>query len=372
MATVDQSTRSDADLVVASQHGSKNAFGALVGRHRPMALVLVRRLLHDDDLVADAMQEATVAALVGLERLRSPERFGAWYAGIALNMARRWLRSPSVEPLSTEVVDGGPRPDEQVEATEVAARVRGAVAALAPGQRAAVLAFYWQGLTHAEAALELGTTPAAVKARLHQARAALAPQVSTALEIREEVRAMASAHESTWVEAEIIEVRRSEGGDPLRRPHVVVLQERGGTRRFPIYTGEPEAIALACSLESAEMPRPMTYQLAANLLAATQSRVTEVRITKLAESTFYAVVVLHAPTGPAEVDARPSDALNLAVVSGAPIRVATHLLDDPAATRHIAWQQFPTHAPSLVAEVRERQAELFAMLTQKRHDDLDA
>lgn len=371
MATVDLSTRSDADLVAASQEGSKDAFAALVGRHRPMALVLVRRLLRDDDLAADAMQEATVAALVGLERLHSPERFGAWYAGIALNMARRWLRGPSLEPLSAEVVDGGPRPEEQVEAAEVAARVRGAVAALAPGQRAAVLAFYWLGLTHAEAALELGTTPGAVKARLHQARAALAPQLSTALEIREEVRAMASTDESTWVEVEIIEVRRSEGGDPLRRPHVVVLQERGGTRRFPIYTGGSEAIALACGLELAEMPRPMTYQLAANLLAATQSHVTDVRITELAESTFYAVVVVQTPAGAAEVDARPSDALNLAVVSGAPIRVAAGLLDNPAATRRTAWQQFPTRAPELVAEVREYQAEFLASLTQERQDELD-
>ena len=372
MGTVDLCRRSDADLVAASQEGSKDAFAVLVGRHRPMALVLIRRLLRDEDLAADTMQEATMAALVGLERLRSPERFGAWYAGIALNMARRWLRRPSVEPLPAELVYGGPGPEEQIEAAEVAARVRGAVAALASGQRAAVLAFYWQGLTHAEAALEHGITPGAVKARLHAARAALAPRLSPAIDSCEEVRAMASTDESTWVEVEIIEVRRSEGGDPPRRTHVVVLQERGGTRRLPIYTGEPEAIALACSVESVEMPRPMTYQLAANLLAATQSQVTDVRITELTESTFYAVVVVHAPTGPMEVDARPSDALNLAVVSDAPIHVAARLLDDPAATRHTAWQQFPTHSPALAAEVRDRHAELLANLTQEHQEERDA
>jgi bifunctional DNase/RNase len=120
------------------------------------------------------------------------------------------------------------------------------------------------------------------------------------------------------------------------------------------------------------MPRPMTYQLAANLLAATQSQVTDVRITELTESTFYAVVVVHTPTGPMEVDARPSDALNLAVVSDAPINVAALLLDDPAATRHTAWQQFPTHSPELAAEVRDRHAELRANLTQEHQDELDA
>jgi len=172
----------------------------------------------------------------------------------------------------------------------------------------------------------------------------------------------------TWVEADIIEVRRSEGADPLRRPHVVVLQERGGACR-PIYVGAPEAIALACNLESVEMPRPMTYQLAASLLDATGSQVTDVRITQLAESPFYAVVAVAAPTGRVEVDSRPSDALNLALVSGAPIRVDASLLDNPEATRHTAWEQYPTRSPELVAEVRERQADLLALLAQERRDD---
>jgi len=68
--------------------------------------------------------------------------------------------------------------------------------------------------------------------------------------------------------------------------------------------------ALACNLEAVEMPSPMTSQLAAGLVGAAGSRVAEVRITPLAESTFYAVVIVEGPAGRADVDARPSDALN--------------------------------------------------------------
>ena len=133
----------------------------------------------------------------------------------------------------------------------------------------------------------------------------------------------------------MIEVCRSEGPDePLRRPHIVVLQERNGTRRVPIYTGSAEAIGLACSLDAVEMPRPMTYQLAANLLAAGGSRLTEVRITRLVEGVFYAVVVIEAPAGVVEVDARPSDALNLALVAGAPVRVDAAVLSNPEVDCH--------------------------------------
>jgi hypothetical protein len=86
-----------------------------------------------------------------------------------------------------------------------------------------------------------------------------------------------------WVEAEVIEVCRPDRPDhPLLRPHVVVLRERSGTRRLPMYTGSAEAIALACCLDAGEMPGPRIYQLAANLLAAAGSRITEVRITRLA------------------------------------------------------------------------------------------
>ena len=139
----------DAELVAAARAGNMEAFAGLADRHRGMIVALARRLLGTDDLVADVTQEATVATLVSLGRLRSPRQFGAWYAGIALNVARSLLREVPTRPLPEEYPDGEPGPAEQAEAAEVARRVREAVATLAPGQRAAVLAFYWQGLTTA-------------------------------------------------------------------------------------------------------------------------------------------------------------------------------------------------------------------------------
>ena len=196
----------DAELVRETLAGDKAAFAVLIERHRPMVLALSTRLLKDSSLAADADQEATVAALVGLERLRSPERFGAWYAGIALNVGRRWLRRiTAYVHLPDDLPDHEPGPDEKAESAEMTRRVRDAVQVLAPGQREAVLAFYWQGLTHAEAAAELGISPGAVKARLHQARAALAPQLASWFPTEKEVQAVTTT-EQTWVEMEVAEV----------------------------------------------------------------------------------------------------------------------------------------------------------------------
>jgi RNA polymerase sigma factor (sigma-70 family) len=365
---------SDAELVAAARAGDREAFACLADRHRGMVVALARRLLGADDLVADVTQEATVAALVGLGRLRSARQFGAWYAGIALNVARRWLRETSAGPLPEEHPDAEPGPAERAEAAEVARRVREAVAALAPGQRAAVLAFYWQGLTHAESALELGITVGAVKARLHQARGALAPQLASCIDHEREVPAMSAETESTWVEAEVIDVRRSDGpDDPLRRPHIVVLQERDGTRRLQLFTGSAEAVALACSLEAVEMPRPMSYQLAANLIAAAGARLTEVRITRLVDGVYYAAVVVEAQGGVVEVDARPSDALNLAVAAGAPVRVDAAVLSNPEVNPHTDWEQYPARVPDLAAEERQRRADFLARLVEEheRHAQPD-
>src|SRR6202041_3415151 len=77
-------------------------------------------------------------------------------------------------------------PDELAELADIADRVRAAIAELADGQRDAVFLFYLQGLSHREVAAELGISVGAVKARLHQARAALAPRLPPLVDIQEE------------------------------------------------------------------------------------------------------------------------------------------------------------------------------------------
>ena len=107
----------------------------------------------------------------------------------------------------------------------------------------------------------------------------------------------------------------------------------GDARRARIGVGDAEATALAFSLQGQEFPRPMTYQLMASLLAAAGSGVRSVRVTGKAEGIFYAQVLLR---GGATVDARPSDAINLAAITGAPVLVAAELLELPTGPRQRA------------------------------------
>ena len=111
------------------------------------------------------------------------------------------------------------------------------------------------------------------------------------------------------------------------RMRVVLLKEKRGERRLPIWIGASEGDALALQLGGDAMPRPITVDLAARLVEAAGARIEEVTVSALREKTFYAVVRLAAGGRTEELDARPSDALNLAARVGAPIYVADEVME---------------------------------------------
>jgi RNA polymerase sigma factor (sigma-70 family) len=317
--------------------GNREPLAELLLRHWDTAVFLASRVLRSPDLAADVVQEAAIAAMTDLDRLRSPDRFGAWFCGIALNVSRRWLRQLGAEvpAVLADRESGEPGPAEAAEIADLARRVRGAIDQLPAGQREAVLLFYLQGLSHLEVAAELGISRGAVKARLHQARAALAPRLAPMIEIREE-QSMSADDAVRWIDAEVSEIRRTQAEDPAKRKHIMILAERDGKRTLPIWIGPAEATALALTLASAETPRPFTYKLAASLVEAAGSAIEEVRITRLDPPVFYASVRVRGRTESRDVDSRPSDAVNLALAAGAPLRVDSRLFDLPMPADHAA------------------------------------
>lgn len=131
-----------------------------------------------------------------------------------------------------------------------------------------------------------------------------------------------------WIPMHVAELRRTAAADPLGVRHIVFLEDSDNRRRLPIWIGPAEATALAVLLDGVELPRPGVHQFTASLLTATGSQLQEVRVVTLTDFTFYAQAIL---TNGATVDARPSDALTLALVTGAPIYVATAVLKRAAA-----------------------------------------
>jgi len=108
----------------------------------------------------------------------------------------------------------------------------------------------------------------------------------------------------------------------------VVLDELDGDRHLVIGVGHAEAFALDASLQGLQWGRPMTYQFTAALVRSLGGRVREVRLDRIVEGAYAATVEIEGPQGVGLVDARSSDALNLAVLTDAPVFVSSEMLAD--------------------------------------------
>jgi RNA polymerase sigma factor (sigma-70 family) len=363
----------DAALVRLALAGDRGAFAVLVARHRPMLVGLCRRVLGDRGLAEDAAQEAVLQAMVSLERLERPERFGAWLGGIGLNVCRRWRRDQVREAWSLAALTGGragpdPVPDavaDAAEAAEAARRVRRAVGRLPAGQRAAVVLFYLVGMAHREVATTLGIGVGAVKTRLHKARAALRAELAG---WREDDMTTTTTGPVTM---RVTEVRRQPGEGERPEKTAILLREEAGERRLCIWVGAFEGLQVAFALEGTELPRPMAYQFMTSLLEATGGRLAEARVTRLDDGTFYGVAVVEGPAGTREVDARPSDILNLALLAGAPIRVDPGVLAEAAESEKGAGYlaeatAYPDDTAAIVAEFQAEMERVRAEFLRRR------
>jgi len=102
---------------------------------------------------------------------------------------------------------------------------------------------------------------------------------------------------------------------------VIVLEEEGGPRRLPIWIGIAEAHSIALQMEDRHLPRPNTHDLARSVIRGMHGRVARVVVTELRGGTYYAILNLDVGGEQVEVDARPSDAIAIALRDGAPIFV---------------------------------------------------
>jgi bifunctional DNase/RNase len=116
--------------------------------------------------------------------------------------------------------------------------------------------------------------------------------------------------------------------DPVTSMPIVILRDADGQRVLPIWVGVFEANAIALQIENVTPPRPMTHDLLRSIIEHLNAAVEKIVITTLKDNTFYAAIHLKLPEGSAVVDARPSDAMALALRTRAPIFVEESVLDD--------------------------------------------
>src|SRR3984885_13264249 len=129
--------------------------------------------------------------------------------------------------------------------------------------------------------------------------------------------------------------------DPITNTPIVILRDKNGHRVLPIWVGLFEANAIALQIENVATPRPMTHDLLRNVIQDLRASAQKVVVCDLQENTFYALICLSLDGRTLAIDARPSDAIALALRTRAPIFVEDDVIDhaktvdlsaDPAAS----------------------------------------
>jgi len=116
--------------------------------------------------------------------------------------------------------------------------------------------------------------------------------------------------------------------DPITNMPIIILRDKDGQKVLPIWVGVFEANAIALQIENVATPRPMTHDLLKNVIQDLEAHVTKVVVSDLKENTFYALIYLQRNGQTVTIDARPSDAIALALRTHVPIFVEEMVIDN--------------------------------------------
>ncbi len=116
--------------------------------------------------------------------------------------------------------------------------------------------------------------------------------------------------------------------DPITNMPIVILRDKDGQKVLPIWVGIFEANAIALQIENIATPRPMTHDLLRNVIQDLKASVQKIVVSDLQENTFYALIYLSLNGDTLAIDARPSDAIALALRTRSPILVEETVIDN--------------------------------------------
>ena len=116
--------------------------------------------------------------------------------------------------------------------------------------------------------------------------------------------------------------------EPIGKQPIVLLKTVDEDRFLPIWIGHPEAAAILMKLQGTSPQRPMTHDLFTDVVTELKGEIVKVTVTELRENTYFARITIVQDGQEVEIDSRPSDALAIAVRSGAPIFAAEEVIEE--------------------------------------------
>ncbi len=331
----------DAELAQQARADNKDAFNQLMERYRTMAFYLALRLLPQEEIAREMVQEAMLQAFLSLHHLRDEARFKSWFYGIVLNVCRNWRREqkPLMFSLDTEDSMSDIRrqigasallidPQEVVERQELYSLLRDALNILSENNRAVALLFYYEDLSMQEIASKLHITLPAVKNRLFKSR--------------EQLRMHLQTHHP---ELSIKTTRKRRGGTmipvtikrivPYATKKLVLLLDEPGQRVLPVWIDNWEIQEQyrfqmhPSHVQSSKLSEPLTIDFIANLLQVLSGTLQSVELDELQEDILYTKLSIRAANEETvhNINARLNDGFPLGLRVNSAFSVADTLLE---------------------------------------------
>ncbi len=325
------SSKKDHELVEASRQGDKESFGLLIDRYQPMTTSVIQRMVADELFHHDLFQETILSAYLSLDTLHDSQKFRSWLYGITRNVCLMFLRLQRVQSISLDFLEetgGGlpsqqPSPDEIAERLELRRAMLNTISQLSVTNRETILLFYYEDFDLQETATLLGISVNTAKGRLHRARKHL-QQLLTSLDRSQE-------GEKQMIPVKVVDVVMRDyvlSPNKSRKQYQLVLMDEAQRRAIIIWIGEYEGLAIAFKLNNVDLiGRPMTQTFIARLIDASGASLERVEINELKDDVFYATVHLNINGELRQVDARPSDAIGLAMNTDTPLFVSEQVVE---------------------------------------------
>lgn len=337
---------SDASLIESTLAGNGDAFGVLFERYLSMAQNIAQGIVHDRAVAEDLAQDAMLQAYLSLGNLEEPARYASWLHGIVRNLSHSYLRRQSrtahIEERDSDdwqVVDAslcsftrtGRDPVRALVRKTQQESVRMAIERLAPKRRSAAALFYLEQMSVREIARATNASETAIKSRLHQARKQLQIQLAP-LYID-----LNRWHENKLANERPVKIERVHTMIKIDSVHVLQIDDLEHTiicflaqeqkRYLQIWVDTEFGRTLQIILNGDKTDRPITHNTMYQMLALVDAGVESVEVSALKDKTFYAVININSNGSTKQLDARPSDAVTLALIAEAPIYVANDVIE---------------------------------------------
>jgi bifunctional DNase/RNase len=153
----------------------------------------------------------------------------------------------------------------------------------------------------------------------------------------------------------------------MTQQRVVILKDLDSDRYLPIWIGPCEAESITIELQGVEVARPLTHDLLKNVIGELRASVRSVQVSDLRNETFYARINLSVDSKQMDIDARPSDAIALAVRAKVPIYVADNVMDSASITPE---EDLSEAADSTASDARLSQSPFGDLIDKLDLDDL--